>query len=80
MSGPVADGGGEAHFQPRPEIIDMKTYKVVIDGIEHEMQLNDDDAKRLGVKAGKPRGDVDAETKARAAGTVQNKARDTTQK
>lgn len=29
----------------------MKEYSVVIDGIEHTMQLSDEDAKRMGAKA-----------------------------
>lgn len=47
----------------------MKTYTVVIGGVEHTMQLDDDDAKKYG----------DAATEAKSGG-AQNKARSTKNK
>lgn len=44
----------------------MKEYKVDINGIEHTFQLDDEDAKRLGVKTETKAADAPA-NKARAA-------------
>lgn len=46
----------------------MKRYTVEINGIEHTMQLDEDDAKRLGAK-------VKAEPQKKAAKAPANKAR-----
>lgn len=53
----------------------MKEYQVDINGVEHTFQYSDEDAKRLGLKAGGAADAKQADAPANKARKPQNKAK-----